>query len=190
MNSRGLLTYPVQYPTQTSCQTAIASQSHPVMLNIFIVMNTIVLYTKYGYWLQMPHTLLHNYTQALQLRLLSIVCSYLSEVEMKFLLALHVAVAFIITSFSLVTAKGHQEDEEVNVTGCLAPTSGRATFTVVGQQGVKGDPGPEGLQGPRGRKGSERRRRWSARTAGTRRPTRTVWTSQPTRNSRDERNLS
>ena len=72
---------------------------------------------------------------------------------MKFLLALLVAVAFIITSSSLVTAKGHQEDEEVNVTGCLVPTSGRATFTVVGQQGVKGDPGPEGPHGPRGERG-------------------------------------
>ena len=72
---------------------------------------------------------------------------------MKFLLALHLVVAFIITSSSLITAKGHQEDEEVNITGCLAPTSGRATFTVVGQQGVKGDPGPAGPQGPRGRRG-------------------------------------
>ena len=72
---------------------------------------------------------------------------------MKFLLALLIAVAFIITSSSLVTAKGHQEDEEVDVTGCLAPTSGRATFTVVGQQGVKGDPGPEGPHGPRGERG-------------------------------------
>ena len=72
---------------------------------------------------------------------------------MKFLLALLITVAFIITSSSLVTAKGHQEDEEVNVTGCLAPTSGRATFTVVGQQGVKGDPGPEGPHGPRGKRG-------------------------------------
>ena len=80
------------------------------------------------------------------------VCSYLSEVEMKFLLALHVAVAFI-TSSSVVTAKAHQEDEEVNITGCFAPTSGRATFTVVGQQGVKGDPGPEGPHGPRGERG-------------------------------------
>ncbi len=71
---------------------------------------------------------------------------------MKSLLALHVAVAFI-TSFSVVTAKAHQEDEEVNITGCLAPTSGRATFTVVGQQGVKGDPGPEGPYGPRGERG-------------------------------------
>ena len=70
---------------------------------------------------------------------------------MKFLLALLIAVAFIITSSSLVTAKGHQEDEEVNVTGCLAPTSGRATITVMGQQGVKGDPGQEGPHGPRGR---------------------------------------
>ena len=72
---------------------------------------------------------------------------------MKFLLALLVAVVFIITSSSLITAKAHQEDEEMNVTGCLAPTSRRATFTVVGQQGVKGDPGPEGPQGPRGKRG-------------------------------------
>ena len=72
---------------------------------------------------------------------------------MKFLLALLIAVAFIITSSSLVTAKGHQEDEEVNITGCFAPTSGRATFTVVGQQGVRGDPGPEGPHGPRGERG-------------------------------------
>ena len=72
---------------------------------------------------------------------------------MKFLLALLIAVAFIITSSSLVTAKGQQEDEEVDITGCLAPTSGRATFTVVGQQGVKGDSGPEGLHGPRGERG-------------------------------------
>ena len=72
---------------------------------------------------------------------------------MKFFLALLIALAFIITSSSLVTAKGHREDEEVNVTGCLAPTSGRATFTVVGQQGVKGDPGPEGPHGPRGARG-------------------------------------
>ena len=72
---------------------------------------------------------------------------------MKSLLALHVAVAFIITSSSVVTAKAHQEDEEVNITGCFAPTSGKATFTVVGQQGVKGDPGPEGPQGLRGERG-------------------------------------
>ena len=41
----------------------------------------------------------------------------------------------------------------MNISGCLAPTSGRATFTVVGQQGVKGDPGPEGPHGPRGERG-------------------------------------
>ena len=62
-----------------------------------------------------------------------------SDVEMKSLLALHVAVAFIITSSSVITAKAQQEEEE-DITGCLAPTSGRATFTVVGEQGVKGDP--------------------------------------------------
>ena len=72
---------------------------------------------------------------------------------MKFLLALLVAVAFIITSSSVITAKAQQEEEEVSITGCLAPTSGRATFTVVGQQGVKGDPGPEGPNGPRGERG-------------------------------------
>ena len=71
---------------------------------------------------------------------------------MKFLLALHVAVAFIVTFSSVVTAKAHQE-EEVNITGCFTPTVGRATFTVVGQQGVKGDPGPEGPQGLRGERG-------------------------------------
>ena len=74
-------------------------------------------------------------------------------VTMKFFLELVLVTAFLIsTSSSPVTAKAHQE-EEVNITGCFAPTSGRATFTVVGQQGVKGDPGPEGPQGPRGERG-------------------------------------
>ena len=41
----------------------------------------------------------------------------------------------------------------MEIKGCLAPTSGRATFTVVGQQGVKGAPGPVGPQGPRGERG-------------------------------------
>ena len=73
---------------------------------------------------------------------------------MKFFLELILVTAFLIsTSFSPVTAKAHQEEEELNITGCLAPTSGRATFTVVGQQGVKGDPGPEGPHGPRGARG-------------------------------------
>ena len=73
---------------------------------------------------------------------------------MKFFLELILVTAFLIlTSSSPVTAKAHQEEEELNITGCLAPTSGRATFTVVGQQGVKGDPGPEGPHGPRGERG-------------------------------------
>ena len=71
---------------------------------------------------------------------------------MKSLLAPLIAVAFIITSSFLVTAQ-QQEEEEVDIKGCLAPTSGRATFTVVGQQGVKGAPGPVGPQGPRGERG-------------------------------------
>ena len=70
---------------------------------------------------------------------------------MKSLLAL-LLVSFVIKSSFLVTAQ-KQEVEEVDISGCLAPTSGRATFTVVGQQGVKGDPGPEGTQGPRGERG-------------------------------------
>ena len=41
----------------------------------------------------------------------------------------------------------------MDIKGCLATTSGRATFTVVGQQGVKGAPGPVGPQGPRGERG-------------------------------------
>ena len=60
------------------------------------------------------------------------------------------AAAFFI-SFCLIS--GQQQEEEVDKTGYLAPTSGRATFTVVGQQGVNGDPGPEGPQGPRRERG-------------------------------------
>ena len=41
----------------------------------------------------------------------------------------------------------------MDIKGCLAPTSGRVNFTVVGQQGVKGAPGPVGPQGPRGDRG-------------------------------------
>ena len=60
-------------------------------------------------------------------------------------------VAALITSSSLVTAQ--QQEEEVDVNGCFAPTSGRVNFTVVGQQGVKGVPGPVGPQGTRGERG-------------------------------------
>ena len=70
---------------------------------------------------------------------------------MRFTLALLLAAAAVISSsFSSLVAAQQLEEEEVSITGCLAPTSGRATFTVVGQQGVKGDPGLEGLQGPKG----------------------------------------
>ena len=73
---------------------------------------------------------------------------------MKFFKELILVTAFLIsTSSSLITPEPEQEEEEVDITGCFAPTSGRATFTVVGQQGVKGDPGLEGLQGPRGERG-------------------------------------
>ena len=61
-------------------------------------------------------------------------------------------VALLIAFSSSITAEP-QEGDEVDISGCLAPTSGRATFTVMGQQGVKGDPGPEGPQGPRGERG-------------------------------------
>ena len=69
---------------------------------------------------------------------------------MKSFLAYAFVAAFLISS-SLISAQ--QQEEEVDISGCLAPTSGRATFTVVGQQGVKGDPGPEGPQGLRGERG-------------------------------------
>ena len=73
---------------------------------------------------------------------------------MKFFKELILVTAFLIsTSSSLITPEPEQEEEQVDITGCFAPTSGRATFTVVGQQGVKGDPGLEGLQGPRGERG-------------------------------------
>ena len=61
-------------------------------------------------------------------------------------------VVALISSSSLVTAEPQQE-EEINITGYLAPTSGRANFTVVGQQGAKGDPGTERPQGPKGERG-------------------------------------
>ena len=72
---------------------------------------------------------------------------------MKFLVPVFIAIALIISSSSLKTDQ-QQEEEEVNITGCLAPTSGRVTFAVVGQQGVKGDPGLEGPHGPRGERGA------------------------------------
>ena len=39
------------------------------------------------------------------------------------------------------------------MSGNFSTISGRATFTVAGQQGVKGDPGPEGPRGSRGKRG-------------------------------------
>ena len=73
---------------------------------------------------------------------------------MKFFLELVLVTAFLISSSSsLASPEPEQEEEEVDIAGCFAPTSGRATFTVVGQQGVKGDPGPEGPNGPRGERG-------------------------------------
>ena len=59
-------------------------------------------------------------------------------------------VTLLLTASSFITAQPQHEEEEVDISGCLAPISGRATFTVVGQQGVKGSPGPEGPQGPSG----------------------------------------
>ena len=80
-----------------------------------------------------------------------------SGVTMKFFLELILVTAFLTSTSSLVTAQ-QQEEEEVDITGCLAPTSGRATFTVVGQQGVKGDPGPEAHmdRGEWGEKGDDK----------------------------------
>ena len=73
---------------------------------------------------------------------------------MKFFLELVLVTAFLISTYSsVITAEAEEVVEEVNITGCFAPTSGRATFTVVGQQGVKGDPGPEGPEGLRGARG-------------------------------------
>ena len=75
----------------------------------------------------------------------------LSAATMKSFLALVLVVAFLVTFSSLVTAQ--QQEEEVDISGCLAPTSGKATFTVVGQQGMKGSRGPVGPQGPKGERG-------------------------------------
>ena len=100
-------------------------------------------------WVCSTHIYAYIHTNIPQLRHL---CSTeLSAVDMKFLLSL-LLVALVIKSL-LVTAEPQQEEEEVDITGCFAPTCGRATFTVVGQQGVKGDLGPEGPHGPRGERG-------------------------------------
>ena len=55
---------------------------------------------------------------------------------------------------------GHELQLDITPAFCTKslPTSGRATFTVVGQQGVKGDPGPEGPQGLKGGRGARRER--------------------------------
>ena len=74
-------------------------------------------------------------------------------VTMKFFLELVLVTAFLISSSSSLISPEPEQEEEVDIAGCFAPTSGRATFTVVGQQGVKGDPGPEGPHGPRGERG-------------------------------------
>ena len=70
---------------------------------------------------------------------------------MKSFIVLVMVVAFLVTLSSLVSAQ--QQEEEVDISGCLAPTSGKATFNVVGQQGVKGSRGPVGPQGPKGERG-------------------------------------
>ena len=82
----------------------------------------------------------------------NILVSSLKVVDMKFFLELVLVLAFFASSSSLIVPEPQQE-EEVNISGCFAPTNGRATFTVMGQQGVKGDPGPEGPQGLRGDRG-------------------------------------
>ena len=55
---------------------------------------------------------------------------------------------------------GHELQLDITPAFCTKslPASGRATFTVVGQQGVKGDPGPEGLQEMNGGRGCEERK--------------------------------
>ena len=74
-----------------------------------------------------------------------------NTVQMKFLLVHFILLPFIISSsFLNVTA---QVPGDVVMSGNFSTISGRATFTVAGQQGVKGDPGPEGPRGSRGKRG-------------------------------------
>ena len=76
----------------------------------------------------------------------------LSVVEMKFLLASLIVVAFIITSSSLVTALLMGDD----TSSCSVPTNGTVTVVCqIGEKGQQGDTGPPGHRGVPGMRGPQ-----------------------------------
>ena len=49
----------------------------------------------------------------------------------------------------------HSQEHVPNISACIAPPSGQATFTILGQQGPEGPPGPIGPKGDEGSVGKQ-----------------------------------
>ena len=62
--------------------------------------------------------------------------------------------ALLLTLLSSL-AVVHSQETVPNISACIAPPSGQATFTILGQQGPEGPPGPIGLKGDEGRVGKQ-----------------------------------
>ena len=62
--------------------------------------------------------------------------------------------ALLLTLLSSL-AVVHSQESVPNISACIAPPSGQATFTILGQQGPDGPPGPIGLKGDEGRVGKQ-----------------------------------
>ena len=60
--------------------------------------------------------------------------------------------ALLLTLLSSL-AVVHSQEPVPNISACIAPPSGQATFTILGQQGPEGSPGPIGPKGDEGRVG-------------------------------------
>ena len=64
--------------------------------------------------------------------------------------------ALFLTVLSSLAVVHSQETVPNNISACIAPPSGQATFTILGQQGPAGPPGvvgPKGIEGPVGKQG-------------------------------------
>ena len=62
--------------------------------------------------------------------------------------------ALLLTLLSSL-AVVHSQEHVPNISACIAPPSGQATFTILGQQGPEGPPGPIGPKGDEGRVGKQ-----------------------------------
>ena len=67
----------------------------------------------------------------------------------------------LLAVFSSLAVVHSQEPVPINISACIAPPSGQATVTILGQQGPAGPPGvvgPKGNKGPVGKQGVKGRR--------------------------------